>query len=304
VERVFQTSDSRELSRDELFGRLDTSLVIYLAEKHDNARHHELQLEVLRGLVERGKRPAVGFEMFSVDQTSLLMSYTTWRPRNGDSQPSPEERLRRRLGWGDERDSTWAFYGPLLQLAREQGLLVFGADLPTSIRRRITRLGVAGLTGVERRQLCPTGFDHPAYEELIRSKLEEMHCGFGKAEFIGRLYETWVARNDVMAMTITETLADQPDEPVVLIVGAGHVQNNMGVYERVTHRNPGIEQANLGFREVAAEQRPLADYLQPLDFAGTRFAPDHEIIWFSPREEGTPVDPCEAIRRHMKKSGE
>ena len=39
-----------------LFERLTGARVIYLAEKHDNARHHELQLEVLRELVERGIR--------------------------------------------------------------------------------------------------------------------------------------------------------------------------------------------------------------------------------------------------------
>jgi uncharacterized iron-regulated protein len=300
LERVFQSSDSRELTQDELFERLTGARVIYLAEKHDNARHHELELEVLRELVERGRRPALGFELFSVDQTSLLMSFATWKPamHPGAARSSPEDLLRSRLGWGAEREQTWAFYGPLLEFARERGLPMFGADLSWAIRGRITRVGVDGLTNVERRQLYPTGFDHPVYEELIRQKLTRAHCGFGEEEFIGRLYQSWVARNDAMAMAITEMLAEWPEEPVVVILGAGHVQYNMGVYERVEHYNPGIVQANLGFREVAPEPRPAADYLQPLDFADTRFPPDHEIVWFSRRFESEIGDPCETMRRH------
>jgi uncharacterized iron-regulated protein len=276
--------------------------VIYLGEKHDNPRHHELQLEVLRELVERGLQPAVGFELFSLGQTSLLMSYATWKmpAHAGDGSFSPEDRLRDRLGW-DAEEPAWAFYGPLLQFARESGLPVFGTDLSRSLRRRITRVGVAGLTNLERRQLYPTGLEDPAYEELIRSRLERAHCGFGGAEYIGRLWENWVARNDAMAMAVTEMLAERPDEPVVVVLGAGHVQNNMGVYERVAHQTPGIEQANLGFQEVAPEPRPAADYLQPLDYADTRFEPSHEIVWFSRREEPEFGDPCEAMRRHAEK---
>jgi uncharacterized iron-regulated protein len=301
LNRIFQSSDSRELTKEELFERLVGAQVIYLGEKHDNPRHHELELAVARELVERGRRPALGFEFFSVEQTSLLMSYATWSSAThpGAARGSPEDFLRSQLGWGEEQQQNWAFYGPLLEFAREQGLPVFGADLSWAIRTRIVRVGIDGLTNVERHQLSPTGFHHPVYEKLMRQKLAKAHCGLADDDYIDRLYQSWVARNDAMAMAITEMLAQRPEEPVLVVLGASHVQYNMGVYERVEEYDPGIVQVNLGFREVAPEPRPVADYLQPLDFDGTRFPPDHEIIWFSPRFESEIVASCEAMRRHF-----
>ncbi len=127
VGRIVRTADVHTISLEELLTEMDGAQVIYLGEKHDNPRHHELQLEVLRARVARGRKPAIGFEVVSTVQTSMIMAYV----QAGQSEhphSSPEARLREALGWDDARAQSWAFYGPLLQLAREHGLTVFGAD--------------------------------------------------------------------------------------------------------------------------------------------------------------------------------
>lgn len=303
-ERIFQSWDLSELSRDELSAKLDAASVIYLGEKHDNPRQHALQLDIVRALIASGRRPAIGFEVFSVSQTSLLMSYATGKAPKSDQGklPPPEDRLRQALGWGEQRDRSWAFYGPLVQIAREYQLVIFGIDLPRPLRRRIARVGVDGLTKVERRLLDPTAPRSEAYADFMRARLKAMHCGHGSDAYIDRLFQNWVARNDTMATAISDIVAGQGGEPVVLILGAGHTQYNMGAYARVAELVPGIDQMNLAFREVAETPLPVDELLQAREFEGTRFGPDHEYVWFTARAGEQAPDPCEYFGKKPEKT--
>jgi hypothetical protein len=76
----------------------------------------------------------------------------------------------------------------------------------------------------------------------------------------------------------------------------------MGVYERVADKLPEVRQLNLAFREVGESPAPIEAYTQALEINGTRFAPDHEYLWFSTRASVGGEDPCEAFHRHIKKS--
>jgi len=303
-ERIFRSRDLVELSRGELIAKLDTASVIYLGEKHDNPRQHALQLDIVRTMIARGRRPAIGFETFSAGQTSLLMSYATGKvPKSLQGKmPPPEERLRQALGWGKQRDQSWAFYGPLVQIAREHELVIFGIDLPRPLRRRIARVGVDGLTKVEQRLLDATAPRSDAYADLMRARLKAMHCGHGADAYIDRLYQNWVARNDTMATAISDMVAGQDGEPVVVILGAGHTQHNMGAYARVAELVPGIEQVNLAFREVAETPLPVDELLHDREFEGTHFAPDHEYVWFTARAGEPAPDPCEHFRKKTEKT--
>jgi uncharacterized iron-regulated protein len=303
-ERIFRSRDLGELSRKELLAKLDIAGVIYLGEKHDNPRQHALQLDIVRALIARGHRPAIGFEVFSVAETSLLMSYATAKvPKTHQGKmPPPEERLRRALGWGKQRDQSWAFYGPLVQIAREHRLVIVGIDLPRSLRRRIARVGIGGLTKVERRLLDPTAPRSDAYADLMRARLKAMHCGHGSDAYIDRLYQNWVARNDTMAAAISDMVAQQNGEPVVVILGAGHTQHNLGAYARVAELVPGIAQLNLAFREVAETPLAVDELLHAHEFEGTRYAPDHEYVWFTARAGEPAPDPCERFGKKPEKT--
>ena len=149
------------------------------------------------------------------------------------------ERLRQRLGW-QSREQAWGFYSPLLIRAKQYRLPVFGADLSSGLTQRITHVGLSGLSELETRQLYPSGFENAAYRQLMYRRFTDAHCGWSEPDLLKRLYETWVARNDAMAMSIGAFLRERPAQAVVMILGSGHVAHNMAVYERVAHQFPGI----------------------------------------------------------------
>ena len=300
IGKIYQAQSQRQIEAAELYRHMEKSRVIYLGETHDNPRHHQLELEILDTLIKQGRRPALGFEFFSIGQTSYLMQFTQSRAAaaGGHGKPMTLAQLRRLLGW-ESREQAWSFYSPLLKLAKQYRLPVFGADLSAGLTGRITRVGVSGLSALESRQLYPSGFENDDYRQMMYQQFTEAHCGWSRPGLLKRLYQTWVARNDAMAMSIGEFLRERPAQPVMMILGSGHVANNMAVYERVAHQFPGIRQLNLGFRPVARTPRPLSDYLKPVIINSTRFAPDHEYFWFTQRV--TYTDPCERFRKQLKK---
>jgi len=300
IGKIYAAASKQQIEVEDLYRPMEKSQVIYLGETHDNPRHHELQLNILNTLIKKGHRPALGFEFFSVEQTAYLLNYTQSKPGK-TGRPSTANalaRLRRQLGWGS-RDEAWGFYSPLLKLAKKYQLHVFGTDLAAGLSLRLSRVGLSGLSSLERRLLFPSGFVNADYRQLMYKSFTAAHCGWSQPQLLQRLYETWVARNDAMAMSISNVLNEHSGEPVVMILGSGHVANNMAVYERVSKLVPGVRQLNLGFVPVARKAQTAEAYMRPVMINKTRFAPQHQYLWFTQRVSY--IDPCERFSAQLKK---
>ena len=299
LETIVRTADQKTISPDALHAALENADVIYLSEKHDNPRQHELQLLIIQELLRRGKKPAIGFEFFSREQTGYLMHYTRGKPSPFEhGEHGGEAFLRRQLDWDTQPDEDWKFYYAIIALAKQHRLTAFGTDLPASIKMRLTRYGANKLTGIERRSLSPTGFSNPAYEQLMKQKFTASHCGWSEPNLLERLYQTWVARNDAMARSIVDMLEEQGG-PVVMIVGGGHVEHNMGIVERTASLRPQTRQVNLGLTEIAVQPTPLSDYIDRQTVQGVVFGPVHDYLWFTRRVDYD--DPCEQYRKMLKR---
>jgi hypothetical protein len=176
---------------------------------------------------------------------------------------------------------------------------VIGIDLPPSLRLRLQRVGRTGLSPRELAQLPAGEPDSTAYAGLMLERLGQAHCGYGSPESTGRLYDTWLARNDAMAAAIVAALDDAGHRPVVVIVGAGHIEHNQSLVRRVGELRSGTVQLAVGLRPVTVPPRPMADHLAPTVYDGVDFGPDYQLFWFTPLQERD--DPCEAYREILKK---
>jgi uncharacterized iron-regulated protein len=282
LDEIFDTRTGEELSRDALNARLRAAQVIYLGEAHDESAHHRAQLDVLHRLVEMGKPPAVGFEIFGAGQTHLLAEYAR-RTDDADAW------LRRAAGWTMHGDPNWGYYGALLQYARSQHLELFGIDLEQNLRQRLTRLGFEGLDAHDRAKLQSTGFDDPIYRKVMLEELEASHCGYGDQAFFARLYDTWIARNDAMARAIVSMLKEDSSRPIAIIVGAGHTRYGMGVVERVAHLSPGTRQLDIGLRSVTTDRVRAEEYYGVRPSAAPDYPPTHDLVWFTSYTPGRPT---------------
>ena len=302
IDKIYSAVDITPMSKKELFDNMAASDVIYLGETHDNTHHHAIQLNAIAALVERGLKPAIGFEFFSREQTSRLLQFlhSPDKFHAEDAEHSAEQLLREQLGWGDNRDDDWAHLFPILKYAREHKLPVFGADLNAGLRKQLARRGYDGLNGVERLLIPKTDFKDDSYREYMFQSFTVAHCGWRNEGYLEKLYETWLLRNEAMAQSIVAMHTATPDQPVVIILGGAHTEYNMAVFERVANIDSELQQINLRLTSVARSPLPAHDYFQPLRIDGKSYGPPYQYIWFTARMPER-EDPCKAFLEYKNK---
>ncbi|MCG8616023.1 MAG: ChaN family lipoprotein, partial [Desulfobacterales bacterium] len=315
IGKIVNADTGRTVSYDTLVKEMENYDVIYLSEKHDNPMHHAVQHRIIQHFVDNGQTPVIGFEFFAMADTPLLLNFIDSKSKGHPEkmEDALEKSMRTKLGWDNQSDTMWSYYWDLLILARDNGLRAVGLDLESVQKRRITRKGRDGITGIEAQQLYATGLADPVYETHMKSIFKAVHCGMDHGGMTAKLYDTWVARNDRMALSITQIHRDiqngaqageKTNGPVIVIMGNGHTEYGLGVIDRVTHITPDISQVNLSLMEIFREPAGLDAYLERLDLEGFPPAPPADYIWFTQRTSYE--DPCERFKeslQHMKRKG-
>ena len=301
IGKIINTASRQPIPFNKLVDKIANYDVIYLSEKHDNPMHHAIQHRIIQDLVQKEKLPTLGFEFFSMDDTPLLLNFAD----SGKAAHTPkmeaaiEQQTRKKLNWDSQSDAMWAYYYDLLKLARDNQLLISGLDLSSSQKRRITRKGLEGLTPIEKKLIFSSQFSNAPYESHMKSVFKAVHCGMGHGKMTSRLYDTWVARNDKMALSISQLYKKGAKGPIVVIIGGGHTEHGLGVMDRVTAINPDISQVNIGLTEITRDPSVLEDYIQPLELEGFKPMPPADYIWFTQRVSYK--DPCEEFKAAFKK---
>lgn len=294
-----------------LMDMLIHSDIIYLSEKHDNPMHHAIQHRVIQALIDQGRAPILGFEFFSYQDTPLLLNLVDAgrKAHTPKMEKAVEQRIRKKLGWKNQSDTMWGYYWDLIRLAADNDLPAAGLDLSATQKRRITRKGLDGLSPIELQQLFSTGLSNTAYESYMKSVFVSVHCGMDHGRMTDRLYDTWMARNDRMALSVVELFnavqtqdrdeAGRKTGPVVIIIGAGHTEYGLGVMDRVHHLKPNISQTNLAITEIERKPAGIAQYLEPLSLEGFNPVPPADYLWFTQRVSYE--DPCEKFKTALEK---
>jgi uncharacterized iron-regulated protein len=300
IEKIINTRTGAAVDFETLINTLKKHDVIYLSEKHDNSAHHAMQERIIRRLIEMGIDPVIGFEFFSWEDSSDILNFLdSAKVQHSEKHIKIiEANLRKKLRWDKQPDELWKFYYDLLYLAREHGLVAAGLDLPVTLKRRITGKTIEGLTPIEKESVFSSGLVDEAYKDYMFSIFRNVHCGMAHEPMQAKLYDTWIARNDRMAQSITR-LKQYYKNPLVVIIGGGHTSYGLGVIDRVSAINPELSQVNLSLSEISVKAAPLSDYLVPLELKGYKKNLPADFIYFSQRTSYE--DPCIAFRKQLAK---
>jgi len=281
---------------------ISTYDVIYLSEKHNNPAHHDFQGKVIQALINSGVKPIIGFEFFSMEDTADLLNFIdSGKVIHSDKNKKfIEADLRKKLGWDTQPDIMWKYYFDLLKIAKKENLTVAGIDLPRNLKRRITRKGLKGIRPIEKELVFSTNLPNDAYKEYMFAMFKAVHCGMGHEKMQSRLYDTWMARNDKMALSIT-WLSKHGKGPVVIIIGGGHTEYGLGVIDRVKaiDKTNKIKQVNIVLKEINTTPLNLPEYLMPLELEGFKKVPPADFLLFTQRVSYN--DPCEEFKKSIQK---
>jgi uncharacterized iron-regulated protein len=199
--------------------------VIYIAEKHNEPSHHELQEKIIRSLHRDGQAVTVGMEMIDVTQQRALDEYL----KNKISWSTFARSTGFESGWG----KTSPAYQRILEWCRRNEVPVIGLNAPSSITRKLahgTKLTPAEAALVPNFPAPPGGF------RKFQAAMAH-HPGSGSPR---RYYQAQRAWDATMAARILSWLRNHHGTLIVLL-GQIHADPQTGVPWYVA-RNSGVAQ--------------------------------------------------------------
>ncbi len=275
VDRIVRTSDDAEVSRAELEGVLSEADFVVLGEKHDNARHHVIQAELVEHLGTAGRLDVVAFEMFPRD---LQMPITLHFQQAGDAAGLADAIEWDQLGWG-----SWAWYGPIVHAAIRHDATIVAADLSRQDVRAVYEGGFRLLDAgfVER-----TGLSVPlaADDQTVReAAMVAAHCGHAPGDAAASMVAVQRARDAMLADQLVRLTGGGQG---VLITGNGHADTTIAVPPVLARLAPDATVVSLGLVEVEPSRTALDADDAPYDF-----------VWFTPRAKPIDFDYCDQFRQ-------
>lgn len=271
VGTLWHAGEKRLASPEELYTAASRARWVLLGEKHDNAEHHRIQAEVVGAVGQRGRRPALVWEMAEPEQDAALKAATLERLDSLGDTIQWEQR-----GW-----PSWSEYQPIAEQALKHQMTMAAGDAPPEVRRN---LGKGGTLDADTAAAVGWSLD---YNDDQRRRLTELlalsHCGMLPETAlpamvnIQRLRDAWIAK--VMRKEGVE-------DGAILIAGAQHVRKDRGVPWHLSAL--GDEMFALAVVEVV---RDVDDPEAYPSFDSEQF----DYIWFTARVDEK--DPCEAFRK-------
>jgi len=254
--------DSRQgqpITFDQLIEQLARVRVVYVGERHTDPTHHQIQLRIIRALVEKGTNVRVGMEMFDHTYQPVLDLWSA-----GSLQ---WDAFLKKTHWYANWRFDDALYKDILAYIQERHLKLIGLNIPFCIPPKIAAGGLENLSKLDRAELPEhidtTQPEHRAYVEEIF----KMHQMKGRDDF-ENFYAAQCAWEDGMAKAVADNL-DQAT--MVVLVGNGHIVRKFGIPNRAFRRSKAP------FRTVylAAPQMTVS-------------TADGDFIWLTPAEGGSP----------------
>ena len=256
------------VSRAELMRAISEADIALLGEKHDNAHHHSLRLDLLKDLAAQQILGQVSLEMLTDSQQPSIDELTQ---RN---QMVSDEELKSLLQWDDGWQ--WDFYAPVLRLLLDQNISMQTANLDRSEIMTVMRTNDLHITGLGDAQL----------ERLYR-EIDDSHCGLLPESQFPAMVRVQQARDQRMADSLrvgpTNTLR-------VLLAGNFHVRHDVGVSNYLDSTSNVI---SVAFLEIEPAHNDVSDYIDAVP--GYAW---YDYVWFTAR--GEEIDYCARMRQSMR----
>ncbi len=207
-----------------LISDLASVRVVYVGETHTNRHHHEIQLKILKALVERTGPLSVGMEMFDRTYQGVLDRWSA----GGLDERSFLQRTHWYANWG----YPFGLYRGILTYVRAHHLPLVGLNLPFCIPPKIGIGGIASLSA-EEMTFLPRRIDltNPGYRKYLRAI-------YSRHPFAGRdNFDHFVEAQCTWDETMAETLAAHLGTGKMLVLaGNGHIIHGFGIPSRAYSR--------------------------------------------------------------------
>ncbi len=226
--RIIDGHTGLQLQQEQLIQRLLEARVIYVAEKHDRAQDHAVQLRVLHLIRAQDRSVGVGFEMFKRPFQKWLSDYAAGRIDESQMLHKTEWPKR----WGFEP----ALYRPILEYVRQYNLPAYALNARDEITRAVARGGIDSLAARDRAALPELHLENTEHRAVLQAVFDEHGMKHGKMSF-ENFYTAQLIWDETMAHEVASELA-RPGAPhrIVVLAGGGHIKSGHGIPSRAARR--------------------------------------------------------------------
>jgi uncharacterized iron-regulated protein len=210
-------TDAFASPNEQFWQAVENANIIYVGETHDDALDHQSELELVRGLLKRKTKFAIGWEMFDSTQQSAI---DAWASR----AISFKEMISK-----TDFQKHWGIYSPvyeeILQIAGNANIPILALNAPPELTRRISR--GEPLTAQER-AMVPTGFvaTEGGYKNFVA--MMGNHPGLNKPD-LRRFFAAQNTWDQTMASRILDFERRNPGVQLLVLTGRGHVSGGYGI---------------------------------------------------------------------------
>ena len=211
---IYDINREREFAISEVLPALKQNRILLVGEHHNNKRHHQAQINVVRLLKESGVQVAIGLEMFRSDSQEALDKWVAGKISKTDFEAVFYD------NWG----YSWENYRVIFDYAREQKIPLIGLNVPRDITRQVSRQGFQSLNKEQKGKLSN-----------IACRVDKEYMDYIKKAFGGHGHgninftyfcEAQLVWDTVMAINALDYLNKNPKALIVLLTGTGHAQKN------------------------------------------------------------------------------
>jgi aminopeptidase N len=209
------------------------SPIILIGERHTNYEDHKVELSVIMGLYKKGRKFAIGMEMFQKPFQNVVNNYLA-------GSIDEREFLRK-----TEYFKRWVFdynlYREIIEFARAKGIPIVALNQRTEIMDKVAKGGLDALSPDERKEIPQ---DMNMADESYRERLQDVYEDHPAGTTFENFYQSQILWDETMAHSAAGFLVERPEYQLVVLAGVEHVMYGSGIPSRL-RRLAGKEYSTL-----------------------------------------------------------
>lgn len=246
LEPVYGIEPQKTLSLQKIMDNVSDEPVIFVGERHNYYEDHKVQLAVISDLYKKGKKFAIGMEMFQRPFQRAVNDYIS-----GDIN---EREFLKKTEYFKRWNIDFNLYREIIEFARAKGIPIIALNLKAELIKKIEQSGLDGLSEEERKEV-PQDMDMA--DDSYRRRLREVFETHPSGSSFDHFYQAQILWDETMAHSIAEFLKEKPDYQIVVLAGGQHVMHEWGIPNRL-YRLTGRKYATLVTGDIDYD---IADYV-------------------------------------------
>lgn len=223
AKHIYYTGNhQQQLLLSEWVEQVNPGDILLIGEQHYQAEVSKQIHTVLNELVRQGHQVSIGMEFIDYLSQDSLDRFL--------HQQITEEVFLKEVNWGGD----FNFYRELVTFSTQSGGgYTWGINAPRWLTRKVSQSGLQALSP-EELKLLPPQFERG--RESYFNRFVNLLTGLKDPQKIERYFIAQSIWDDTMAYQILKQKNNYPQQTLVVIVGAFHVQYNGGLGDRLLQR--------------------------------------------------------------------